>query len=146
MLCRERRHWTVSRVEALGRFLGTEDGASLLAGYRRADDVLKDEEKSSGEIYEGEEVDPALLQEPAEKELHEAISATSGEVAAAIENLDYADAVKALARLSILVEAFFDEVLVDAEDDKTIRTNRLRLLNAIREATLAVADFSKISG
>ncbi len=134
----------VRRVDALGRFLETEDGASLLAGYRRAINIVEDEAKKSGQTFDGE-VDPGLLQEPAERALHEAIAAAGGEVAAAIGIEDYAAAMQALARLRGPVDSFFDQVLVNAEDE-AIRANRLRLLNTMRAVTLAVADFSRIGG
>ena len=134
----------VRRVEALGRFLDTDDGKSLLVGYRRAANILRDEEKKHGESFAGE-VDPQLLAEPEERTLFEAIGAAEGEAAAAIELEDFDRAMAALARLRAPVDAFFDKVLVNAPD-ATLRANRLRLLNRIRQATLAVADFSKIAG
>jgi glycyl-tRNA synthetase beta chain len=134
----------VRRVEALGKFLDTDDGKNLLAAYKRATNILRDEEKKSGEAFAGD-VDPHLLAEPAEKTLFEAIGAAEGEARAAVEVEDFAAAMSALAKLRAPVDAFFDKVRVNA-DDKDVRANRLRLLNRIREATLAVADFSKIGG
>jgi glycyl-tRNA synthetase beta chain len=134
----------VRRVEALARFLETEDGRNLLAGYKRAVNILRDEEKKSGERYAGA-VDPRLLSEPEEKALYEAIGAAEGEAAAAIAVEDFGDAMAALARLRAPVDAFFERVLVNAPD-AAVRANRLRLLNRIREATHTVADFSRIEG
>ncbi len=134
----------VRRVEALGAFLDTDDGANLLAGYKRAANILREEEKKSGETYDGD-VDPALLTEPEERTLFEAIGAAEGEVRAAVEVEDFADAMRALASLRAPVDAFFDKVLVNAPEPD-VRANRLRLLNTIRRTTLAVADFSKIAG
>ncbi len=134
----------VRRVEALGRFLDSEDGRNLLAGAKRAANILREEEKKSGTAFDGA-VDPARLVEPEEKALFEAIGSATGEVDAAIEIEDFDDAMRALARLRAPVDRFFDKVLVN-DPDADIRANRLRLLNLIRAATRAVADFSKIEG
>ena len=134
----------VRRIEALGQFLDTDDGKSLLVGYRRATNILSDEEKKRGKSFAGE-IDPQLLIEPEEQTLFEAIGAAEGEAEAAIEREDFDRAMAALARLRAPVDAFFDKVLVNTPD-ATLRANRLRLLNRIRQATLAVADFSKIAG
>jgi glycyl-tRNA synthetase beta chain len=134
----------VRRVEALGRFLDTQDGEHLLTGYRRATNILREEEKKSVKSFAGE-VNPALLSEAEEKALFEAVGAASGEARAAVEIEDFDGAMRALAKLRAPVDAFFDKVRVNVEDEAA-RENRLRLLNQIREATLAVADFSKIEG
>jgi glycyl-tRNA synthetase beta chain len=134
----------VRRVEALGRFLDSDDGRQLLAGIKRATNILREEEKKTGEAYAGA-VDPALLVEAEERALHEAIGAAEGEVKAAVAIEDFADAMRALARLRAPVDAFFDKVLVNAPD-LGVRANRLKLLNRIREATLAVADFTRVGG
>ncbi|BCP52630.1 glycine--tRNA ligase beta subunit [Kaistia sp. 32K] len=131
------------RVEALGQFLDTEDGKNLLAGYRRAANILKAEEKK-GESFEGT-VDAAHLKLSEERALHVAIATARAEAEAAVAREDYEGAITALARLRAPVDAFFDKVLVNAEEAE-VRVNRLNLLNAIRSATLAVADFSKVSG
>jgi glycyl-tRNA synthetase beta chain len=132
----------VRRVEALGKFLDTEDGKNLLAGYKRASNILRDEEKKTGEKYDGP-VEPNLLTEAEEKSLASAIEASRADAAKAVEREDFAAAMAALAKLRAPVDAFFDKVLVNARDP-AVRANRLRLLNRIREATLAVADFSKV--
>ncbi|WP_421724498.1 glycine--tRNA ligase subunit beta [Bauldia sp.] len=134
----------VRRVEALGRFLDTDDGRNLLAGTKRAANILREEEKKDGVAYDGA-VDPHLLSEPEEKALFEAIGAASGEVKAAVEVEDFDDAMQALARLRAPVDTFFDTVLVN-DPDAAVRANRLRLLNGIRVATRAVADFTRIEG
>ncbi|MBZ9934846.1 glycine--tRNA ligase subunit beta [Mesorhizobium sp. BR1-1-16] len=133
----------VRRVEALGAFLATEDGRNLLGGYRRAANILKAEEKG-GERFDGA-VDPALLIEPEERALAEAIGIALPAAEQAVSREDYAGAMTALAKLRAPVDAFFEKVLVNA-DDPAVRVNRLRLLAAIRSATRAVADFSKIGG
>jgi glycyl-tRNA synthetase beta chain len=134
----------VRRVEALGKFLDTEDGKNLLAGYKRATNILRDEEKKSGERYAGA-VDAKLLSEPEEKALDKAIAAAVKDAAAAIAREDFAAAMAALAKLRAPVDAFFEHVRVNADDAPT-RANRLRLLNHIREATQTVADFSRVEG
>jgi glycyl-tRNA synthetase beta chain len=134
----------VRRVEALGKFLDTEDGKHLLAGYKRAANILREEEKKSGETYAGA-ADAKRLVEREERALYEAIAAAEAAVARAVAKEDFAAAMSALASLRAPVDAFFDKVLVNAPDP-AVRVNRLRLLNRIREATLTVADFSKIAG
>jgi glycyl-tRNA synthetase beta chain len=132
----------VRRVEALGKFLDTEDGKNLLAGYKRATNILREEEKKSGEKYEGA-VDPKLLAEPEEISLTAAVETARADAAGEVDREDFAAAMSVLARLRGPVDAFFDKVLVNAPD-AAVRANRLRLLSRIREATLAVADFSKV--
>jgi glycyl-tRNA synthetase beta chain len=135
----------VRRVEALGAFLETEDGKSLLAGYRRAANILRAEEKKDGEGAFEAAADPALLTDPAEKALHAALS-TAGEAALlALEKQDYPAAMRAMASLRAPVDAFFEAVMVNAEDP-ALRKNRLALLAALRRVTSRIADFSKVAG
>ena len=134
----------VRRVEALGKFLDTDDGKNLLAGAKRAANILRIEEKKDGRNYSGAP-DAALLTEPEEKALAGAIETARDDAANAVGREDFAAAMTAMARLRPAVDAFFDKVTVNA-DDKALRENRLKLLNEIREATRAVADFSKIEG
>jgi glycyl-tRNA synthetase beta chain len=134
----------VRRVEALGKFLDTEDGRNLLAGYKRAANILRDEEKKSGTAFAGD-VDTKLLSEPEERALNAALDEALPSASAAVAKEDFAAAMSALARLRAPVDAFFDKVRVNA-DDPAVRANRLRLLNRLREATQAVADFSRIAG
>ena len=134
----------VRRVEALGAFLESDDGKNLLAGVKRASNILRIEEKKDGKAYAGR-VDVALLKEPEEKALAAAVATAKQEAAAAVAKEDFAAAMRALAKLRPTVDAFFDKVTVNA-DDKAVRANRLTLLNDIREATRAVADFSRIEG
>jgi glycyl-tRNA synthetase beta chain len=134
----------VRRVEALGKFLDTDDGKNLLAGVKRASNILRIEEKKDNKSYAGAP-DAKRLAEPEEKALAEAVSLAKVEASAAIAKEDFAAAMSALAKLRPKVDAFFDKVTVNA-DDKALRENRLMLLNGIREATRAVADFSKIEG
>ncbi|MBV6486772.1 MAG: glycine--tRNA ligase subunit beta [Pseudorhodoplanes sp.] len=134
----------VRRVEALGRFLDTDDGRNLLAGAKRAANILRIEEKKDGHAFAGAP-DGALLKDPEEKALAGAIEAARDDAAAAVGREDFAAAMAAMAKLRPAVDAFFDKVTVNA-DDKVLRENRLKLLNEIRQATRAVADFSKIEG
>ena len=134
----------VRRIEALAAFLDTDDGANLLAGYRRAANILRDEEKKSGERYSGK-VEAELVVEPEERALFEAIASSGSEARAAVEIEDFQAAMTALARLRPAVDAFFDKVMVNADDPK-VRANRLKLLDRLRQATLVVADFSRVGG
>jgi glycyl-tRNA synthetase beta chain len=134
----------VRRVEALGRFLDTEDGRNLLAGTKRAANILRIEEKKDGRSY-GEAPDAAALAQPEERALYEALQAAAGEARQHVGNEDFEAAMSALARLRPAVDAFFDKVTVNAEDPR-LRANRLRLLNLLRQATREVADFSRIEG
>jgi len=132
----------VRRVEALGHFLDTDDGMNLLAGYRRATNIIRIEEKRDGRSYTGVP-DKKLYRETAEKALASGIDAAKKAAAAAVAREDFAAAMTATAKLRPLVDAFFDQVTVNVEDE-TLRENRLKLLNEIRAATRTVADFSKI--
>jgi glycyl-tRNA synthetase beta chain len=134
----------VRRVEALGKFLDTDDGKNLLAGVKRASNILRIEEKKDGKSYDGAP-DAALLKEPEEKALAAAVASAKKDAAAAVAKEDFAAAMTALAKLRGPVDAFFEKVTVNA-DDKALRENRLKLLNEIRAATRAVADFSRIEG
>ncbi len=134
----------VKRVEALSDFLGSEDGKNLLAGYKRAVNILNIEEKKDKATYGGEP-DPALFKQPEERDLFDRIEEARAEATHAIGREDFAAAMTALARLRQPVDAFFDKVTVNA-DDKPVRENRLRLLSLIRAALHEVADFSKVEG
>jgi glycyl-tRNA synthetase beta chain len=134
----------VKRVEALGAFLGTEDGANLLAGTKRAANILRAEEKKDGTTIEGRPHADHLV-EQAEIDLAAAIDTARSALRDALKNEDFAAAMTALAGLRAPVDRFFDDILVNA-DDAELRLNRLRLLAEIREATREVADFSKIAG
>jgi glycyl-tRNA synthetase beta chain len=134
----------VRRVEALGKFLDTEDGKNLLAGYKRATNIIRIEEKKDKREYTGAP-DPSLYQLPEEKSLAQAIDAARSEATRAVKAEDFEAAMYAMAKLRPYVDAFFDKVTVNVED-KPLRENRLKLLNEIRTATRAVADFSKIEG
>ncbi|TXN04473.1 glycine--tRNA ligase subunit beta [Methylobacterium sp. WL64] len=136
----------VRRVEALQAFLETEDGKNLLAGVKRASNILRIEEKKDGRAYDAAP-DSALAAsgEPAERALAEALAGAAATASHAIANEDFAGAMRALSTLRAPVDAFFQDVTVNAPDPG-LRENRLLLLNALRAATRAVADFSKIEG
>jgi glycyl-tRNA synthetase beta chain len=134
----------VRRVEALSKFLATDDGATLLVGVKRATNILRDEEKKDGRSHAGVPV-AALLREPQELALDRTIKKVKQDTVAAINVENFAGAMRALAELRAPVDAFFDGVTVNAPD-AALRANRLALLSEIRAATLQVADFSKIAG
>jgi glycyl-tRNA synthetase beta chain len=134
----------VRRVEALARFLDTEDGRNLLAGYRRAVSIIEIEERKDGRSYRGSP-DPRLYLQKEERELAAAIHVAKREAEAAVAREDFEAAMRAIAALRPAVDAFFDQVTVNVlAADR--RENRLKLLNEIREATRTVADFSRIEG
>ena len=135
----------VRRVEALGRLLETEDGKNLLAGYRRAANILKAEEKKDGEGAFAGAHDPHRLELKEEKALADALAGARAEARERVGREDFEGAMRALAALRAPVDAFFLAVTVNAED-KALRLNRLRLLGELREAVHVVADFSRIAG
>jgi glycyl-tRNA synthetase beta chain len=131
------------KAEALTAFVTSEDGINLLAGTKRATQLLAAEEKKGTKVASS--VDDELFTEKAEKALFSAVSVAAMEASEAIKREDFREAMEALSKLRAPVDLFFNEVLVNDEDE-AIRANRLALLKLIREATGTVADFSKISG
>lgn len=131
------------RVEALTAFITGEDGKNLLAGTKRATQLLAAEEKKGTVVADG--VAEELLKLDAEKALSAAIKSASADAAKAVAGEDFRSAMQALSTLRAPVDKFFEDVLVN-DEDAAIRANRLALLKAIREATGTVADFSKITG
>ncbi|PZU87374.1 MAG: glycine--tRNA ligase subunit beta [Shinella sp.] len=131
------------RAEALTAFITSEDGKNLLAGTKRATQLLAAEEKKGTVVADA--VSDALLKLDAEQALFAAIKVASAEAADAVAKEDFRSAMQALSKLRAPVDTFFDDVLVN-DEDAAIRANRLALLKAIREATGTVADFSKITG
>ena len=134
----------VRRIEALAKFLETEDGKNLLAGTKRASNILAIEEKKDKRSFDGAP-NAALYKLDEEKALAKAIDQVKTEAGAAVAKEDFAGAMSAMAKLRPAVDAFFDKVKVN-DDEPKVRENRLMLLNEIRAATRAVADFSKIEG
>ena len=133
----------VRRVEALGSLLDTEEGKNLLAGTKRAANILTAEEKKKTLV--AETVEPALFRDGAEKKLFAAVNQAEKEAGQAIQNEDFSAAMLALSVLREPVDSFFEGVLVN-DEDQAVRANRLALLARIRAATDQVADFSKIVG
>ncbi|MBN9311280.1 glycine--tRNA ligase subunit beta [Devosia sp.] len=132
------------RVDALGKLLGSEDGVNLLAGYRRAANILAAEEKKDGRKYDAPVVEEQLKLD-AEIALADAIMQADAAVAAKVAGNDYQGAIAALATLRQPVDAFFDAVLVN-DADPAVRANRLNLLAKLRDTMRLVADFSKVAG
>ncbi len=131
------------RVEALTAFITAEEGKDLLAGTKRATQILAAEEKKGTEV--AARVDEKLFRLDAERTLHASIKLASDDAREAIVNEDFRSAMEALSRLREPVDVFFNDVLVN-DEDAAIRANRLALLGLIRTATGEVADFSKIAG
>jgi glycyl-tRNA synthetase beta chain len=134
----------LARVEALGAFLASPDGANLLSAYKRASNIVRAEERKDKTPYDGA-VDPALFEQAEESQLHAELERTTREIRERAATEDFGGAMSALARLRPYVDVFFDKVTVNAEDG-ALRANRLRLLSGIRFALGAVADFSKVEG
>jgi glycyl-tRNA synthetase beta chain len=135
----------VRRVEALGKLLETEDGKNLLAGYRRAANILRAEEKKDGaQAFAGKHVQTTLAP-PAERYLADVVASAGAAARQHAASEDFEGAMRALAALRAPVDGFFLDVTVNDPDPQT-RLNRLRLLNELREAMHAVADFSKVAG
>jgi glycyl-tRNA synthetase beta chain len=141
----------VARVEALDKFLKTDDGANVLAGYKRAANILAAEEKKGKGLSEAELTkgyDAAVLgQNPqvAEQALLAALTKIGPLARDAVEKEQFETAMTALAGLRAPLDLFFEQVLVNDKDEQ-VRRNRLLLLTQIRDALGAVADFSKIEG
>lgn len=134
----------VNRVAALSKFLDTDDGKNLLAGVKRASNILRIEEKKDNATFRGR-IDQKLLIKGEEKTLAREVESSASLAHKAIADEDFEGAMKVIAKLRAPVDAFFDQVTVN-DTDPNFRANRLRLLNRIREATAEVADFSKIEG
>ncbi|ABC63265.1 glycine--tRNA ligase subunit beta [Erythrobacter litoralis] len=155
----------LARVHALQAFVQTEDGTNLLAGYKRAANILKKEQWDAEPEHTGDEDplenvdDPDMREiyaeavekklsytpEPAEKALIDALDSAEPKAVATVETEDFAAAMSALASLRAPIDAFFEEVIVNAEE-KHVRAARLDLLARFRDAVHRVADFSRIEG
>ncbi|MEK4033857.1 glycine--tRNA ligase subunit beta [Methylocystis sp. IM3] len=133
------------KVEALDTFLATDDGRNLLAGFKRAVNILKAEEKKDGAQAYAHRHTPNLRIEPQEHKLAAAIARAREETAERLEKEDFEGAMRALAHLREPVDAFFDHVTVNA-DNADLRLNRLRLLAELRRVMMGVADFGKVAG
>lgn len=132
------------RAEALSTLLSSADGQNLLAGYKRAANILAAEEKKDGINYIGTVKQDALVL-PEETALAFAVDAVHAAVASYVARDDYKAAMAELATLRAPVDAFFTAVMVN-DDDAAVRANRLNLLARLRDTMHLVADFSKVSG
>lgn len=134
----------VNRAEALQGFIKTDDGTNLLQGFKRANNILSAEEKKDGVSYE---LDPELkfAEDTSEKALFAALDVAQSAISPAIEAEDFAAAMAAMANLRAPIDAFFEAVQVNS-DNQLIRRNRLCLLNRIRNVMGQVADFTLIEG
>jgi glycyl-tRNA synthetase beta chain len=132
----------LGRVEALSDFLASEDGANLLVAHERATNIVRIEQKKDDRVYDGD-VDRLLLKESEELALHDALQAARGKAETALKAEKFGDAMTAMAELRRPVDAFFDNVMVNAEDG-ALRANRLKLLSSIDEVLSRVANFSRI--
>ena len=136
-----------AKARALQGFLDTEDGAALLAGFNRAANILRAEEKKDGESYDADPDADYLAEAPeaAERALIAALAKAGPEAENALKSEDFTAAMGALAQLRAPIDAFFESVTVNTELVR-LRRNRLLLLSRIRAAVGAVADFAKITG
>ena len=134
----------LKRVDALGNFLASEDGANLLVAYRRAANIVVIEERKDGRSYDGE-AEPALLGQPKERALFEALVEVGERAGTFLEREQFETAMSELARLRQPIDDFFDRVTVNC-NERELRENRLRLLSQIRATLNRVVDFSQIEG
>lgn len=134
-----------NKVEALDEFLGADDGQNLLAGYRRASNILKIEEKKDGAGAYDKGHAPNLRIEPEEHKLAAAIARAKEETFEKLKKEDFTGAMQSLSKLREPVDRFFDKVTVNAEN-ADLRLNRLRLLAELRRTMNGVADFDKVTG
>ena len=134
----------LARVEALGRFLATDDGANLLTAYKRASNIVRIEEKRDAAAYEPDPR-PELLRQDEERALSAALRPAREITARGLAADDFSGAMASLAQLRRPVDAFFEGVTVNC-DEPDLRANRLRLLSLIRATLGTVADFSRIEG
>ncbi|MCX7889611.1 MAG: DALR anticodon-binding domain-containing protein, partial [Rhodobacteraceae bacterium] len=134
----------VRRAEALAAFLGTDDGENLLQGFRRANNILTQAEERDGVEYSFG-ADPKFAEVPAEKALFAALDAAEAAIAPAMRAEDFGQAMSAMAALRAPIDAFFEAVQVNT-DNEVVRRNRLNLLHRIRAICLSVADLARIEG
>ena len=134
----------VAKVRALQELLGTDDGANLLAAFRRATNIVRIEEKKDGCSY-SEKPDPTEATDDTERAMFSALETASGRIGEALQTEDFAAAMRTLAELRGPLDAFFEQVIVNT-DDANVRVNRLRLLSSIRSSLGAVADFGVVEG
>ena len=134
----------VKRAEALSDLLKTDDGENLLQGFKRANNILTQAEEKDGVEYSFGP-DPKLAETDAERALFKALDQAEAAISPAMASEDFATAMQAMAGLRAPIDAFFDAVQINA-DNQILRRNRLNLLHRIRETCLQVADLTKVSG
>jgi glycyl-tRNA synthetase beta chain len=134
----------LARTQAISTLLGSADGRDLLAGHRRAANILRIEEKKDGPF--NQTVSAALLEDEAERDLSAAVDKIAPAVDKALETEDFRAAMTALAQLRAPLDAFFGQVKVNVDDNVALRRNRLFLLHRVRTTMDRIADFSKIEG
>ncbi|RMD47522.1 MAG: glycine--tRNA ligase subunit beta [Alphaproteobacteria bacterium] len=134
----------VARAEALAAFLATEDGENLLLGFRRANNILEQAEARDGVSYSFG-ADPKFAETDSERALFAALDRAEAEIGPALAEEDFTRAMAAMARLRAPIDAFFEDVQVNT-DNEIIRRNRLNLLSRIRDICLSVADLRRIEG
>lgn len=133
----------IARVEAIQTFIETDDGANLLAGYKRASNIVEIEEKKAASSFE-KEINDTLLSQVEEKTLADLLNSSTAKIRPALEKENYQAVMQEIAKLRQPIDAFFDKVTVNDNDD-AIRENRLAMLSKIKGTLNQVADFSKIS-
>ena len=134
----------VARAQALGTVLKTEDGENLVQGFKRANNILGQAEEKDGVAYEFG-ADPKFAEDPTETALFDALSDAKPRIDAALADEDFATAMSAMAGLRGPIDAFFEAVQINADND-VVRRNRLNLLSTIRSTCLSVADLTRLEG
>lgn len=134
----------VKRAEALAGFLKSEDGANLLQGFKRANNILTQAEAKDGVEYSFG-ADPKFAETDSERALFAALDQAEAAIAPAIASEDFPAAMAAMARLRSPLDAFFTDVQVNT-DNQIVRRNRLNLLSRIRATLAQVADLTRVEG
>jgi glycyl-tRNA synthetase beta chain len=134
----------VNRAEALSAVLKTEDGVNLLAGFRRASNILTQAEEKDGVEY-SYGADLKFAETDAERALFTALDRAEAAITPALKTEDFATAMAAMASLRAPIDAFFTDVQVNS-DNPIIRRNRLNLLHRIRSVCGQVADLTRLEG
>ena len=134
----------VKRARALNAFLQTDDGENLLQGFKRANNLLTQAEEKDGVSYEYG-ADRKFAEDPSEEALFDELEAAGGAISSAIEAEDFAAAMGGMAALRGPIDAFFEAVQINT-DNQIVRRNRLNMLHTIRETCLKVADLNRVEG
>jgi glycyl-tRNA synthetase beta chain len=135
----------VKRAEALAAFLKTEDGPNLLQGYKRANNILLQDQKANPTLSYEYGAEPSLFETDEERALFAALDQAEAAITPAMKAEDFPAAMQAMAQLRAPIDAFFTAVQVNAEN-QIVRRNRLNLLHRIRAICSGVADLTKIEG